>query len=104
VFNKTYQLRAALLRLPAPWRPFVTVAAIAEEFYRPKHRPQPRPPQPGQKPVARFEQLELFPPGPADCPQIDAGSRPTTLRPFSRGLQLKLRCQAMPASPGRAIR
>jgi hypothetical protein len=53
VFNKTYQLRAvqsaggghklatkALLRLPAPWRPFVTVAAIAEEFYRPKHRPQ----------------------------------------------------------------
>jgi hypothetical protein len=91
VFNKTYQLRAvrsagggrklaatALLRLPAPWRPFVTVAAIAEEFYRPKHRPQPRPPRPGQKPMARFEQLELFP----AAPQIARKSTPDPDRPL----------------------
>jgi hypothetical protein len=91
VFNKTYQLRAvrsagcghelatkALLRLPEPWRPLVTVAAIAGEFYRPKHRPQPRPPRPGQKPVARFEQLELFPAG----PQTICKSRPDPDRPL----------------------
>lgn len=65
MFNKSYQLRAvrqaggghkvaakALLRLPEPWRPLVTVAAAAEEaFYRPKRRVRP----------GKSRQLELFP-------------------------------------------
>jgi len=51
----------ALLRLPAPWRPFVAVAAIADEFYRPKHRPRlgNRPQE--KQPAAPSVQLELFP-------------------------------------------
>jgi hypothetical protein len=84
VFNKTYQLRAvrqaggvttkALLRLPAPWRPFVAVAAIAEEFYRPKHRPRP-----GKRSAAHSsQQLELFP----AVPQIVPASTPDPARPL----------------------
>jgi len=89
VFNKTYQLGAvrqadgghelaskALLRLPAPWRPFVAVAAIAEEFYRPKHRPRP-----GKRLAApSSQQLELFfPAAPQIIPKVDAGSSSSPL-------------------------
>ena len=69
MFNKTYQLRAvrsaggghklatkALLRVPQPWRPFITVAAIAEEFYRPERRPRL-----GKRAAPDSRQLELFP-------------------------------------------
>jgi hypothetical protein len=72
MFNKTYQLRAirqaggghrvatkALLRLPEPWRPLITIAAAGEEaFYRSKKRV--RPGKSRQK-SASSAQLELFP-------------------------------------------
>jgi len=75
MFNKSYHLRAvrqaggghkvaakALLRLPEPWRPLVTVAAAAEEaFYRPKRRV--RPGKPGYNRI-KTTQLELFPENP----------------------------------------
>jgi hypothetical protein len=55
MFNKTYHARAvrqaggghkatikALLRLPAPWRPLVTIAAAADAaFHRPANRIAP---------------------------------------------------------------
>ena len=73
MFNKTYQLRAvrqgggghkvavkALLRLPEPWRPLVTVAAAGEQaFYRSKKRVQPGKNR-GKTGGASSAQLELF--------------------------------------------
>jgi hypothetical protein len=73
MFNKTYQLRAvrqgggghkvavkALLRLPEPWRPLVTVAAAGEQaFYRSKKRVQPGKKRAQVKTLGA--QLELFP-------------------------------------------
>jgi hypothetical protein len=71
MFNKSYQLRAvrqaggghrvalkAVLRLPEPWRPLVTIAAAAEEaFYRPERRVRPG----KSRQAASGAQLELFP-------------------------------------------
>jgi hypothetical protein len=75
VFNKTYQLRAvrqgggghqlaakAILRLPEPWRPLVTVAAAAEEaFYRPERRVRPGRAKSSHRQSVVSTQLELFP-------------------------------------------
>lgn len=78
MFNKTYQLRAvrqgggghqlaakAILRLPEPWRPLVTVAAAAEEaFYRPERRVRPGRVKSSHRQSVVSTQLELFAPAP----------------------------------------
>jgi hypothetical protein len=80
VFNQQFHLRTtrALLRVPAPWRPLITIAAVGEEtFYRPKFWPRPG----KQKPAASL-QLELFPARPDKALQIAGKSTPDPARPL----------------------